>query len=46
MLGLIGTEPHLPDTLKNLAQLEYDTAAAYRSAAERVPTPALAVTSR
>lgn len=32
----IGTETTVGNTLKNLAALEYDTAASYRSAAERI----------
>lgn len=36
MATMIGTERDLRTTLKNLAALEYDTAASYRSAAERI----------
>lgn len=40
MTILIGSENNLRDTLQNLASLEYDTAAAYGSAARRVTKPA------
>ncbi|MFW5739493.1 MAG: hypothetical protein ACOC1F_03915 [Myxococcota bacterium] len=36
MATMIGSETNVRDTLKNLASLEYDVAAAYRSAANRV----------